>query len=292
MSTKDHKPRVYNILRPSGAERPLVFDSPHSGYDYPEDFTPACPPDILRRAEDNDVDVLFGNAPAAGASLLSALFPRTYIDVNRADDDIDTELLAERWPGPLNPSSRSHAGIGLIRRVVKPGVPVYDRPLTVSEIEHRIDGYYRPYHAALKSLLDDAHYRFGQVWHINCHSMPSSRAVLTNGVLNMQPDFVLGDRDGTSCDPGFTHMLRDTLRGLGYRVAINNPYKGVELVRRSASPAEGRHSLQIEISKALYWNETKNEKNRNFNILQGDINKLIEVTARYTDSNLNSLAAD
>ena len=175
---------------------------------------------------------------------------------------------------------------------MKPGVPVYNRDLSVSEVKHRIDGYYRPYHAALKSLLDDAHYRFGQVWHINCHSMPSSSAALTNGVLNMQPDFVLGDRDGTSCDLGFTHMLRDTLRDFGYRVAINNPYKGVELVRRSASPAEGRHSIQIEVSKALYWDEKKNERNKNFNKLKNDINKLVEVTGRYVGNNLSSLAAD
>lgn len=289
----DHIPGKYAILRPdNAADIPLVFDSPHSGHIYPEDFNHICSPDILRRAEDNEVEILFESATQTGANLLTALFPRTYIDVNRAEDDIDTELLSERWPGPLNPTSRSYAGIGLIRRLVKPGTPVYDRPLSVAEIKHRIDTYYRPYHAALKSLLDDAHYRFGQVWHINCHSMPSSTAALTHGVLNMQPDFVLGDRDGTSCDIGFTHMLRDTLRGMGYRVAINNPYKGVELVRRSANSAEGRHSIQIEISKALYWNEQKNERNKNFNRLKSDINKLVEVVAIYTKSNLSSMAAD
>jgi N-formylglutamate deformylase len=291
-SISDHIPARYTILRPIGAELPLVFDSPHSGHIYPADFDHVCSLDVLRRAEDNEVENLFGDVTKAGASLLTALFPRTYIDVNRAEDDIDTEILSERWPGPLNPTSRSYAGIGLIRRLVKPGTPVYDRTLGVAEIKGRIDGYYRPYHAALKSLLDDAHYRFGQVWHINCHSMPSSSAALTNGVLNMQPDFVLGDRDGTSCDLDFTHMIRNALRDMGYRVAINNPYKGVELVRRSANPAEGRNSIQIEVSKSLYWDEKKNERNKNFNRLKSDIDKLVEVCAAYVDSHLSSMAAD
>lgn len=293
MTSKDHIPGIFSILRPDIAvERPLILDSPHSGHIYPDDFSHVCSRDVLNRAEDNEVDTLFGHTPEIGGTLLSALFPRTYIDVNRAEDDIDTELLSERWPGPLNPTSRSYAGIGLIRRLVKPGTPVYDHSLSVAEIKARIDGYYRPYHTALKELLDDAHYRFGQVWHINCHSMPGSSAALTNGVLNMQPDFVLGDRDGTSCDLDFTHTLCDALRDMGYRVAINNPYKGVEIVRRSANPAEGRNSIQIEVSKSLYWDEKKNEKNENFNKLKSDIDKLIELCARYVDSHLSSMAAD
>lgn len=296
MSEKDNRndrlADFYHIHRPSGPGIPLVFDSPHSGSTYPDDFHYACSLETLRRAEDNEVDVLFGSAPAHGATLLAALFPRTYIDVNRAVDDIDMDLLNERWPGPLNPSQRSYAGIGLIRRLVKPGIPVYDRDLSVAEIMHRLDHYYHPYHAALKSLLDDAHYRFGQVWHVNCHSMPGSPAPVMHGVLHMQPDIVLGDRDGTSCDLEFTHMIRDTLRGLGYRVAINNPYKGVEIVRRSASPAEGRHSLQIEINKSLYWDEQKNRRKTDFKATQEAMEKLIASLASWVRDHLSSMAAD
>ncbi len=285
----------YAIFCPRNGEGiPLIFDSPHSGRVYPEDFHHACPREALARAEDNDVDVLFEPAPRHGAFLLCATFPRTYIDVNRAKTDIDTDLLAEPWPGPLIPSSRSHAGIGLIHRLVRPGLPIYDRRLPVAEIQHRLNHYYHPYHSALKRLLDDAHYRFGQVWHINCHSMPSATA-LTTGPRNMhhlQPDFVLGDRDGTSCALDFTHALRDALKGMGYRVAINNPYKGVEIVRRSAHPAAGRHSIQIEINKALYWDEKNGEKNKNFNMLKSDIEKFISFCADDVSARLVNLAAD
>ena len=63
---------------------------------------------------------------------------------------------------------------------------------------------------------------------------------------------IVRDRDGTSCDLEFTHALRDFLRGLGYRVAINNPYRGVELVRaaRRLDPDRGprrqRHGQLVD----------------------------------------------
>lgn len=297
MSVKDNRPTdipgVYTLALPDPvAEIPLVLDSPHSGRDYPADFNYICSRETLERAEDNDVDALFDFVPQTGAAMLCALFPRTYIDVNRAADDIDPELLEERWPEPLNPTSRSYAGIGLIRRVAYPGQPVYERTLSVAEIKGRLDTYYHPYHATLKSLLDDRHYRFGQVWHINCHSMPAQIQRIPHGILNMQPDFVLGDRDGTSCDLDFTHFIRDALRGMGYRVAINNPYKGVELVRRSAHPAGGRHSIQIEISKALYWDEHNNKRNNNFNVLKDDLHSLVSKISQYATDHLGNMAAD
>ena len=299
-----HRDRLYHVTKPRTREVPVIFDSPHSGRDYPDDFGYACDFDMLRRAEDNDVDHLFDTVADVGGTLLCALFPRCYIDTNRAEDDIDVDLLSEKWPGPLRPSMRSYAGIGLIRRLVRPGVPVYDKQLSVRAIQHRIHNYYHPYHACLKHLIDDAHYRYGQVWHINCHSMPSAAAMTLPArgpfpaaptvppVFPAQPDFVLGDRDGTSCDIAFTHALRDFLRGLGYKVSVNNPYKGVELVRRYADPARGRNSIQIEINKALYWDEVKNKRNKNYNALKDDIDKLVTFSANYAEQHLVNLAAD
>lgn len=284
--------QIYKIARPAQPALPLVFDSPHSGRIYPADFDYACPFDALQRAEDNDVDALLDYVPDYRATLLCALFPRTYIDVNRAEDDIDRELLDGDWPAELPPSSRSAAGIGLIRRLVKPAQPVYSRKLSVAEIRYRLDRYYHPYHAALKTLLDDAHRDYGQVWHINCHSMPGISLPVSHGILNRQADFVLGDRDGTSCALEFTHFLRDSLRNMGYKVAINTPYKGVEIVRRSAAPAQGRHSIQLEISKTLYWDDYRLKRTSNFKSLKDDLEDLTKLCAAYVTDNLVSRAAD
>lgn len=281
---------IYTLIRPEPA-LPLVFDSPHSGTVYPKDFDYACDFASLEKAEDKYVDELFLNAPDHGAALLCAEFPRSYIDVNRCEKDIDVDLLEDIWPEEINPTARSHAGIGLIRRLVRPGVPLYNRSLKAAEIRHRIETYYRPYHAALEKLIEETHYRFGQVWHVNCHSMPGHDHAPFRQT-SRTPDFVLGDRDGTTCDIDFTHAVRDFLKGLGYRVAINDPYKGVELVRRYSNPATGRHALQIEIARNLYMKEETSKKTLNFNILKNDIDKLEIFLVHYIQSQALPMAAD
>ena len=274
---------VYEIHKPAVA-LPLIFDSPHSGRVYPPDFKPACTEELLRAAEDNEVDHLFAFAPITGATLLTAQFPRTYIDVNRAVSDLDPHLLTQDWPG-ARPTARAHAGIGLIRRLVRPGVPLYAGKLDAAAVRHRITHYYEPYHAALREILDEAHYRFGQVWHLNCHSMPAKPDPA-------QADFVLGDREGLSCERDFVFMLRDSLRDLGYRIALNKPYKGVEIVRRHGRPREGRHSVQLEINKALYWDEVRQARKPGFAALQADLKTLTETSLDFIDRQGLPLAAD
>jgi len=276
---------------------PLVFDSPHSGRIYPDDFDYACEFEDLEKAEDNYVDDLFLPAPEHGGTLLCALFPRTYIDPNRAQDDFDPELLDGELPYPITASPRARAGVGLIRRIIKPDTPIYSRKLNFHEVGQRIEKYYKPYHIALEKLLDDSYNKFGSVWHINCHSMPSKNAIskyardVYPDAPDKLPDFIIGDRDGTSCDPEFSNAIQGFLKDLGYKVTINNPYKGVELVRRYSNPDAGRHSVQIEINKALYWDEDSAKKSKKYNGLKIDAEKLIEFCAGYAQNKLGNIDA-
>lgn len=291
---------ILKLTKPS-EPLPLVYDSPHSGDIYPGDFRYACDFNELEQAEDKHVDDLFESVSNHGGTLLAAQFPRSYIDVNRTAEDIDIDLIDGQWQedkfGSIDPSSRSDAGIGLIRRLVRPGVPVYDRTLSPEEIIQRIKTYYTPYHAELEKLIEDAHYNFGEVWHINCHSMPSASArprvpIGLRGFRALNSDFVIGDRDGSTADLHFRHSVADFLKSLGHIVSINDPFKGVELVRRYSNPTRGRHSIQIEINKALYMNETTGEKNRNYSALKTDIDKLCAFIADYARANLVQKAAD
>ena len=271
---------------PLGERLPLVLDSPHSGSVYPQDFGYVCPTPLLRQAEDTYVDELVSAAPEVGAVLLMALFPRTYIDVNRAPDDIEPELLDGPWPWRLSPSEKSAAGMGLIRRLCRPGVPMYDGRLTVAQVMERIDRFYRPYHEELSGAIQALHGRFGRVYHLNCHSMPSVAVADRGGPV----DFVLGDRDGTTCDPAFTAFVADVLRSLGYRVRLNDPYKGVELVRRYSDPRRGINSLQIEINRALYMDEQTLRRSAGFEGLRADLTTLLRRLAAFTRVSLANAA--
>src|SRR4029077_12728519 len=188
------------ILRPSGTP-PLVFDSPHSGRLYPADFAVKCGRTELRRGEDAYVDELIAGAVRHGAGVLAAVYPRTYIDVNRAETDIDADLLSAPWPGPLAPTEKTERGLGLIRRYVEPGVEVSARLLTPAEVQDRIDRVYRPYHPALAALLEEAGRVQRPVWHVNWHSMKSvGNAMTPDGPGRRRAEFVVSDRDGTTAD--------------------------------------------------------------------------------------------
>lgn len=293
---------IFQLIEPKTKYAlPLLFDSPHSGRLLPEDIGAACPNEQLLRCADHYVDELFTAAPNHGAHLLKAEFSRNYIDVNRSIDDIDLHLLNQKWPeelyGAALPTDRSDAGIGLIPRLIEPGVPIYNRALPPEEIMQRIETHYRPYHAALAETLEKLFYNHGQVWHINCHSMPSKSATPRNqgkfrGYTKRPADFVLGDRDGSTCDSCFTRRLKRYIESLGYYVTINDPYKGVELVRRHGHPVQNRHSLQIEINKSLYMNEKTEEKSKNFDNLKNDIERIIDFIAAHITEQQLPMAAD
>lgn len=260
---------------PAPPTLPLVLDSPHSGEHYPDDFDHAPPRAIVRQAEDTHVARLYRGAPMVGATLIEAVFPRAYIDANRSLDDIDPTLLADPWPSPVAASRKTGQGIGLLWRIARGGAPMYDRALTVDEVERRIERWYLPYHAALEGELDALHRAFGAVWHINCHSMPAVGDANADDAGRPRMDFVLGDRDGTTCAPEFTALVAETVASLGYSVAINDPYKGVELVRRHGRPAERRHSLQIELNRRLYMDEATLEPTAGYADLEADLGRLL-----------------
>ncbi|MGZ5035518.1 MAG: N-formylglutamate amidohydrolase [Usitatibacter sp.] len=282
----------FKITRPGSGSVPLVLDSPHSGTDYPANFRAAVPRDLLSQSEDSFVDELYASGPSLGATLVAANFPRCYIDPNRSLLDIDASLIDGAWPGPAVPSRKTELGVGLIWRVLDSGESIYDRKLSVDEVKERIVRYHQPYQRAVKDALDEAHEHFGGVWHINCHSMPAlSGRISDEGPGKPRADFVLGDRDGSTCEPGFTALVAALLREMGYEVKINDPYKGVELVRAFSDPAAQRHSLQIEVNRRLYMDERTRQKAAGFEKLQADIEHMLKGVASYAAERGSHLCA-
>ncbi|MFC7518854.1 N-formylglutamate amidohydrolase [Herbaspirillum sp. GCM10030257] len=276
---------VFSLLRPSAeiSELPLVFDSPHSGTIYPMNSSITAPAYALKTTWDAYVDELWCAAPRAGAALLAARFPRAYLDVNRSPQDIDVEMLDGPWTGEVERSAACMRGMGLIRRYALPAVPMYAAPLPISEVVHRIQRYYEPYHAMLTQLLDQAYEKFGQVWHINCHSMKSVGNAMNEDKGESRPDMVVSDCCGTSADPKFTVWVTHTLERLGYSVKINTPYQGGYIVKQYGQPTLQRNSVQIEINRRIYMNEVTFEKTPGFDRLQRDLESFTTELASYVE---------
>ena len=279
---------VLERLDPQGPFAPVVFDSPHSGNSYPDDFDFHIEPFHLRQTEDAFVDELFADAPAHGATLLHALFPRSYVDPNRAPDDIDPAVLDGDWPYGANPGEKARLGVGLIP-TREPGGIVYDRILSVEEACRRLDDFYWPYHRELERALDRAQQLAGAFWHVNCHSMPAvSTNVSPEGPGVPRPDFCLGTRDGTTCDSDFTECVQSCLVEMGYAVTVDDPYKGVELVRRYSDPLRGRHSLQIEINRGLYMDEARIVRGPRFEEFRADVGRLVQTICEYARARMGA----
>ncbi|MEQ1684338.1 MAG: N-formylglutamate amidohydrolase [Burkholderiaceae bacterium] len=263
---------------PAAPQVPLVLDSPHSGFEFPADMRATVKEFDLRDGEDCFIDELYLPATERGVALIAAQFPRTYIDPNRHPGDIDLDLLeGGRWPHEHVPSGKAALGKALIWRTLDDGSAIYARRLSVAETEARIANYHAPYQRTLQRWIEATHERFGASFHINCHSMNAVAGTQgEGGAGSARADFVLGDRDGTTCAPAFTAFVHETLTAMGYHVKVNDPYKGVELVRAFSNPAQHRHSLQVEVNKRLYMNEATRSKHDGFEALQKNLLTLVD----------------
>jgi N-formylglutamate deformylase len=269
------------VSRPVTQTAPLIFCSPHSGRDYSADFIAAArlDPISLRRSEDAFVDELFAAAPAYGAPLIAATFPRAWCDVNREAWELDPAMFADALPDWVNSASvRVGAGLGTIARIVASGEPIYRDKLTFTEAEWRVRNCWQPFHDTLTALIDGTLAVFGHGLLVDCHSMPS--AGMPNRHGSRPVDFVLGDAHGTACTPRITRLLEQLLTDLGYVVRRNDPYAGGYITRHYGRPRERMHAIQIEIARGLYMDETRIAPAERFDAVRSDLTEVIGTLTR------------
>jgi len=282
---------AYHLVAPAGHPAPVLVDSPHSGWQWPPDFLPAAPRDAVRTTWDAFVDELWGHAPQVGVTLLAATFPRAYIDVNRAPTDLDAALLAEPWPEPLVPTAYSARGMGLVRRLALPAVPMYDDPLPVAAVQHRLTHYYRPYREALRARLDALQARHGVVWHVNAHSMKSTGNAMNVDAGAKRPDVVVSDRHGTTASPSCTAWVAEWFVAQGLHTTVNTPYQGGAIVVAEGRPDAHRHSVQVEFNRALYLHEDTGERRGSFADVQRLCTAFLRAFVAYARTEQCALAA-
>jgi N-formylglutamate deformylase len=263
---------------------PVILDSPHSGTKYPKDFAYQIDIAALRDAEDTHVDLIYGDAPALGAMLLCAEFPRSYVDCNRDAQDIDPILFGLEHDPALLPS-KVRLGKGVIWRCLDDGSSIYASTLSVEQAKQRLSWCYEPYWRTLKRMVSMAKRDHPTVVHINCHSMPSiAGRFATEKPGLVHPDIVLGNRDGTTCNDELLQVLKKVCDEFSLDTRINDPYKGVSIVRDIGNPEAGVHSVQIEINRRLYMNETTRDLNDGYERIKKLANALVLASAKFARS--------
>lgn len=276
---------AFTVISPKNLRSSVVFASPHSGADYPVSFLKASILDAqkIRSSEDAFVDRLFSAAPAFGAPLLKAIKPRAYLDLNRSPEELDPALIEGVARKGQNP--RVASGLGVIPRVVAGGRAIYRGKIPLAEARMRIDCYWRPYHRALKALLDQAHNRFGEAILMDCHSMPHEALETMPVRGGLLPDVVLGDRFGAAASAEVMDRVEAAFVKVGLRVARNAPFAGAYITQTYGRPSRNQHAVQVEIDRSLYMDEAALLPNENFTALSEALTRVMaEITGQECDS--------
>jgi N-formylglutamate amidohydrolase len=265
-------------MRPPAQSTAAVFAVPHSGRDYTPAFLARATLDehTIRSSEDAFVDLLFDMAPDYGAPFLVAGAPRAFVDLNRAPDELDPALIEGIRRGAHSP--RIASGLGVIPRVVANGRQIYRGKLSLEEAQGRISRWWRPYHDALQTLLDETHAGYGEAILIDCHSMPHEALENVGGGAG-RPDVVLGDRFGAAAAGAVVDRIEDAFRHAGLRVARNMPFAGAYVTQHYGRPSRRYHAVQIEIDRALYMNERTIEPSADFHAFRGLIADVVGAIA-------------
>ena len=235
----------FTVTGSADGRTPLVMASPHSGREYPPAFLAAArlPLALLRRAEDGMVDKLLGKVDCA--PVLHARFARTFLDLNRAADEIDPAMFDGPLTIPVRITDRVTAGLGVVPRLAAHSQDIYARKLSPADAAQRIAGLHAPWHARIAALIERARQRHGHAILIDCHSMPTPIGI-------RPPQIVLGDRHGTTASPALMRLIERHFGSFGWRVVRNAPYAGGHTTEVHGHAAAGIHAIQIEIDRALY----------------------------------------
>ena len=252
---------AFSIQRKSPSPIPVVVAVPHAGRSYPRSLLDRMrDPDAAGvRLEDRYVDLLAERiAEQTGACLIVAHAPRAMIDLNRAPEDMDWDMLAEGAPGNqvLRAGRRARGGLGLVPRRLPGMGDIWRTRLPRQELDARLAGVHAPYHAALATELASLRSRWGCALLVDLHSMPPLAP--RRGAAG-HADFVVGDRFGSSCDGALSAAAFAHFASSGHRAAHNRPYAGGYILDRHCAPARGIHGLQLEICRTLYLDASLRE---------------------------------
>jgi N-formylglutamate amidohydrolase len=281
------EPEVFYRFDPVVEPVPVVVDVSRSGRLYPIDFRSPVSFTALHDNVSMYVDEIWKDAPKYGATMVQALFPNTYIDANRHELDMTADMIDGVWPVALEPTSALR-GLGLLKSKSRYGEPLQERKLTVAEVQHRLDRYYRPYHRELASLMDRMRTAHGFYYDLSCHCMSAVGAPTHADAGKDRMDFCLGNLRGASSTADFIEFVAEVIRKQGYTCSVNTPYTGGELNDRYGRADGTQESIMVEINKRTFMDVQSFRKTEGFDAIQGAARAVLEaVTQRARERGRN-----
>lgn len=261
---------------------PLVLSIPHSGTTFPEEFLANinATKEDLRKNEDIFVKDLLEPAIQSNIPTLSMNISRTFIDVNRAQMEVDPNMFYDYPKDDLGLNRhRSRYGLGLIHKVTADSKPIYTAPISYKEVERRIEKVYKVYHTRLKELITEITAKFGFCLVLDCHSMPSKICSIISE--NPKISICLGNLFEQSCPNKISFFVENEFSKREYYVSKNRPYSGAYITFNYCEPRKQFYTLQLEINREIYANEAELTKTADFQHVSHDISKVITNLANF-----------
>ena len=272
---------VYQEGGTANTQYPVVVTVPHAGRYFPEEFlkSTSLTEKQLRGNEDLFVDELVNPLAKCGIAVLSMNVARAFIDVNLDKIELDSKMFYDYPEDKIAiENNRCRFGLGLIHRINVENLPIYDGLLSYREVQERIKNIYDVYHRRLQQLIAKCVKKFGFCCVLDCHSMPSKicRIIPDSPYI----DFCLGDLFSQSCPPEYTVFMQNSLAACGYNVTTNVPYSGAFTTFNYCQPRKKIYTLQIEVNREIYADESSLNKNDNFQQVSNDMTSSIQSFAK------------
>jgi N-formylglutamate deformylase len=252
-------------------EAPLILSFPHSGEKYPDDFdtNPELSFNVLDFPNDKYVNELYQERNNLNLTSIHANFPRTYIDVNRHQHNIDVNMIkkGENWYGRIHPTG-AETGTTLFWSKTKEVFEIYSHKLSHDELKQRLAKCFVPYHQLMTYHIQKIHQDHGKAFVLDCHSMTQFDGKKRG--RKERPQIDIGNRNGQSCSSEYSECVSDTFSSLGYDVKVNGRFLGGEIILRYGWPEINQHILQVEIRRDLYMDEDTRDRNERFTKMQKD----------------------
>ena len=235
------------VRRPEAARRtPVLVSVPHYGTEPLPHITRADyhEPSFETFAygfADTFVGDLYADLHEHGATVLATPFSRMFVDVNRRRDDF------EQHDGEI----RSRRGV--VRTHTMREAPIFARPLTLADLEARLQSLYDPYYAALDRLLGELRDAFGYAILLDGHTGSPRRMKEHEVIIGTCRGATCGQELAATAEAIFTRHRFDVHRDV-------SGYTGGNIVATYGDPAARRvHALQVEINAALLITTTAEE---------------------------------
>jgi N-formylglutamate amidohydrolase len=243
---------AFTVYHTDTLRSPVLLSVPHAGRDYPPALLEnlRVSPAELLRLEDRYADRLVQPAIAAGCSAIIAHRARAWIDLNRAENDIDSGM----FTGAIGdeeaaPSSKARGGLGLFPRRLQSCGELWKHPMLWEDGQQRINEVHAPFHQSIAAILSATRAKFGVAILLDVHSMPP----LPHSIEQQpSPQIVVGDRFGRSAATVYAELILGRAKQAGLAAALNAPYSGDYVLRRHGDPTRGIHAVQLEVDRSLY----------------------------------------